>query len=466
MTTTQTSEIDHASRDHSDIVGGSSAERVLNCPASVKKRDQLPKSALYKSSSYADEGTALHEAITYILENDIIDIDEIVGMKFGPANNQTKMTKALVAEAIVPAMDFFDALDDEMDPEGGMQFLVEKKFEMPGIADAFGTGDIICRSDKRTAIVDWKFGAGVLVRAAYPVEPYIDEDGQEIIPPEGAVKPNSQLMFYGRAALHSFPTMFNGDDPDWPVDLYIVQPRARDADGEIFSKHTTTVGQLEAFRLELVAAVDEALHSPTPRCVPGHWCKFQPCKAVCEHHTGPMLDLGKLDLAAVKKNDPVNGKTVVPTDWGAIYAQYLPFCDAVEKVITEVRAQAHAFLEAGHQINYPDGTPAYKLVPKRATEKYVDEAGAKRHAIGLGFTEEQVMEVPELLSPAQLGALLEPKMDGKTKKARTEAAREQIAEFTEKKSSGTTLALADDTREDITPTPLLMKALAEKLGKL
>ena len=105
-------------------------------------------------------------------------------------------------------------------------------------------------------------------------------------------------------------------------------------------------------------------------------------------------------------------------------------------------------------------------MPKRATESYTDEAGARRHALGLGLTEEEITEPGTLKSPAQLGIALEPKMDGKTKKERTAEARKQIANFTSAVSSGTTLAKEDDSRETVTPTPLLMQDLASKLARI
>src|SRR5690606_35908185 len=155
-------------------------------------------------SSYADEGTALHDAITHILENDVLDTSELLGMSFGPDTNPTKITKTLLHDAVDPALDFFDALDAEAEDEGGLQFLVEKRFQMPGIPGAFGTGDLLCRTDKRTIIVDWKFGSGVPVKAEYPEE-IVDEPNMERAT---VMRPNSQLMFYARAALFSFPDMF------------------------------------------------------------------------------------------------------------------------------------------------------------------------------------------------------------------------------------------------------------------
>lgn len=444
-TSTSTSDIDHAARAHSDVVGGSSAERILNCPASYAYRKKLPEAVLNKSSVYADEGSALHEAMEYILENDVTDPETLLGMVFGISDsspNGFKMTRELIHDALTPCLDFFDALCDELEAEGGMQFLIEKQCQLPGIPGAFGTSDIIFRTDKRSGIVDWKFGAGK------PVSASVEEDGK--------LRANSQLAFYARAGAHTLPAMFE-TDPEWPVDLYIVQPRSRalGPDDPIFTHYQTTMKELEAFRWKLVAAVAEAT-GPQPRCKAGPWCEFQPCRTICPAHTGPLLDLSKLDLKKAREA----AQTAEGFDWGEFYSEFLALADSAEATIRELQAQAFSMLEAGHPV------PGWKLVEKRASEFYVDPDGAKRHAIGLGAAVEDVMTEPELKSPAQLGAVLEPLVEGKTKKDRLAEARAQIAKFTDKKSSGLTLARDDDRRPEAVATSTLMQNLADKLNRL
>ena len=50
---------------HSSIVGGSTAKRVISCPASVKLVAKMPPKP---SSVHADRGTLLHDAIALTLE--------------------------------------------------------------------------------------------------------------------------------------------------------------------------------------------------------------------------------------------------------------------------------------------------------------------------------------------------------------------------------------------------------------
>ncbi len=49
---------------HSSIVGGSTAKRVINCPGSVALVAKMPPKP---SSKYADEGTLLHNVIAEIV---------------------------------------------------------------------------------------------------------------------------------------------------------------------------------------------------------------------------------------------------------------------------------------------------------------------------------------------------------------------------------------------------------------
>ncbi len=440
-------EIAHSERAHSDVVGGSSASTRLNCPRSYREEMKVPEHIRNKSSSYADEGTALHEAMEYILQNDVDDLKSMLGMEF----NGYVLDRTLINEGVAPALDAFDDICDEYESEGGLQFIQEKKCQLPGIDNACGTSDIIARTDKRTIILDWKFGAGVAVKAAYPPH----EEG-------GPLRVNEQLMFYGRAAAHTHPEMFETDEKgrvpdDWPVELIIVQPRVRQ--GETLSRVTVPYKKLEEFRIALVKAVQSALHDIEPEVREGPWCKFRACAASCPLKLGPVLDLSKLGAKGVTRQPGDN-----PLDWSQRYAHLLDIAARAEETIKAIRGQAHAYLDEGNMILDADGQPAYKLVPKRASEVITDPDGLKKMLLDKGVPASELYTDPELRSAAQLRGELEPLMEGSTKKARTEAAKAEIGKYSAMVSSGTTLAPADDSRLDVTPTPKALTELAKKLG--
>lgn len=430
---------------HSSLVGGSTADRRLGCAASYQLEQKIPAHIRNASTSYADEGSALHAAIQYILEENLREehLDtQVLDREFG--DPPYVMTQELIDNALLPCMDFIDSLIEELKDEGDFLFELETQCAMPGIDGAFGTTDLIFRTNKRSGIVDWKFGEGVAVKAFYTEK-------------DGVKRGNSQGLFYGRAGMNTLPDMFE-DVPDWPVDIYIVQPRGRD--GQPISHYAATVGELEAFRLKLIDAV-KAAQAANPLPVKGPWCNFASCKTICPLHTGALMDLSKLALLKAKAPEAY--------DWNANMDFLLELAEIGETTAKAIFAMAQTHLEEGGSVLGDDGEPSWKLVPKRGVEKVVDEVGMVRHAIGMGLDEDKVYQPREVRSAAQLGPELEPfidKTEFKTKKARVDEARRQLRDFTVTASSGHTLARASDKRPDVTPTPQLLNKLADKLALL
>jgi hypothetical protein len=54
--------------DHSHVMGGSSATKRINCPASYQLEAAMPEGT--ESSSYADRGSMLHAAMELLLTAD------------------------------------------------------------------------------------------------------------------------------------------------------------------------------------------------------------------------------------------------------------------------------------------------------------------------------------------------------------------------------------------------------------
>ena len=99
---------------HSNIVGGSTAKRVINCPGSVALCQQVPPKP---SSKYADEGTLLHNVMAEILGSDK-ELRHALGMEY----NGLKLTGDLLDEKVRPAMDAIN----EIDPDAQLEFAVER----------------------------------------------------------------------------------------------------------------------------------------------------------------------------------------------------------------------------------------------------------------------------------------------------------------------------------------------------
>ncbi|HMF29639.1 MAG TPA: DUF2800 domain-containing protein, partial [Candidatus Cybelea sp.] len=184
--------------EHSPF-GGSSAPRVLHCPASV---DLIPKvpAHLRKVSAYADRGTALHLAMNALLAEDThARVESLAGKTFG----DYMVTSDDVEDCLRPAYAFVETL---LDVPGAAYFL-ERRVIFPTIANTFGTTDLLVRIDHSIHVIDFKFGTGVRVLALTP-------DGDEDVI-------NAQLLFYAVAARHSLPAFFAGVEN---IVLTIVQP--------------------------------------------------------------------------------------------------------------------------------------------------------------------------------------------------------------------------------------------------
>ena len=97
--------IDHTARAHSSV-GDSSAKRIMECPGSMLLCEKYPS----KSSEYAEEGTAGHEAIDMILQGKTRKDTDVIGLTF----NGIVITEEFFDEAIAPSLQIFDALDKEL----------------------------------------------------------------------------------------------------------------------------------------------------------------------------------------------------------------------------------------------------------------------------------------------------------------------------------------------------------------
>lgn len=273
---------------HSSIVGGSTAKRVISCPGSVKLVQQMPPQP---SSKYADEGSMLHEAISTILSEGTV--------RAGMFKHKNQLlTQELYDEKIIPAL---DALD-EVDPHGELVYEVETRVGfgdlLPGV---FGSTDLVGRIGNRAVVLDWKFGDGVIVDA---VE-------------------NAQLMFYAAAAMRTEELHWAFDGVE-EIECVIVQPPA-------IRRWTTTVGRIKQFEQELVSAVKTALREDAPLAKGDH-CRWCAAKPICPQMTGAVDRALKQQLVNLDVD---------------MLANYLKNADLLEDWIKDLRALAFGMLEKG-----------------------------------------------------------------------------------------------------------------------
>jgi hypothetical protein len=284
-------QLQESSVQHSNIVGGSTAKRVISCPGSVKLVQKMPPQP---SSVHADRGTMLHEAISTILSDGTVR----AGMY---KHKDQLLTQELYDEKITPAL---DALD-EVDPHGDLVYEVETRVGfgdlLPGV---FGSTDLVGRIGQRAVVLDWKFGDGVVVDA---VE-------------------NAQLMFYAAAAMRTDELKWAFDGVD-EIECVIVQP-------PVVRRWVTTVERIKQFEHELVSAVKTALQDDAP-LAQGEHCRWCAAKPICPQMTGAV--------------DRAIKQQVINMDVDTL-AKYLHTADLLEEWIKDLRALAFGLLEKGADV--------------------------------------------------------------------------------------------------------------------
>jgi hypothetical protein len=325
---------------HSNIVGGSTAKRVIACPGSVKLVQQMPPRP---SSRYADEGTLCHTIMEAVLTRDALPNDFI-----GQTLNDVTVTAELLDDKLYPALRALVEIDPHYTMTYECEAVVGFGDALPGV---FGSADLIGRIGDTAIVLDWKFGDGVDV----------------------AVEESPQAMFYAAAAMRTPKVAWAFKDAKH-IDCIIVQPTAVVP----VKCWRTTPDRIRAFERQLFAAVKEAM-GPDPSMQSGDHCRWCAAKPVC-----PLLT-GAVDRAL---------KTSLQNIDATRLGKVLEHAPMIEEYLASARALAEQMLAEGVPV------PGFKLVPKRALRQWVndDEAKAALSRLGLDDTE---LTVTKLVSPAQ-----------------------------------------------------------------
>jgi len=328
--------------NHSSIVGGSTAKRVINCPGSVALVRKMPPKP---SSEYADTGTLLHNTIADILDRNT-DPDDHLGQTY----NGVTLTPALRDEKLIPALRALDEIDPHKEIEYVVETIVSFGDLLPGV---FGSADFIGRQGDRAIMLDWKFGDGVAVE----------------------VEENPQLLFYAAAAMRT-PEAAWAFEGVTEIECIIVQPPQ-------VKRWVTTPARVQLFERELLAAVKEA-QRPDARLQTGEHCRWCAAKPVCPLMTGAVERALRTSLKALDADQ---------------IGVFLTQAELLEQWIADLRATAFTMLEN----NMP--VPGWKLVPKRSTRQWVDQDRALAAMSALGVAKEELMET-SILSPAKAEKVL------------------------------------------------------------
>ena len=327
---------------HSSIVGGSTAKRVMACPGSVKLVQQMPPKP---SSKYADEGTLLHNVIAEILTT-----DRTPESYLGTVYEGITLDQDLIDAKLRPALDALNEIDPNKEMEYAVEQVVGFDTALPGV---FGSADLIGRLGNRAIVLDWKFGSGVAVD----------------------VEENAQAMFYAAAAMRTPATMwaFQGVTE---IECIIVQPPS-------VKRWVTYPSRIASFERELILAVRGAMLSDAPLSSGDH-CRWCAAKPVCPVMTGAV------DRALKNKLHAIDAAQI---------GVYLKQAELLEAWISGVNELAYQMLDEGLSV------PGYKLVPKRSTRKWIDDDKALEALEALGWPTRELVEMT-VISPAKAEKLL------------------------------------------------------------
>ena len=401
---------------HSSIVGGSTADRLLNCPASLAATRALPPSA-DAPSEYAEEGTFAHAVMDGLMRERLAGDPDLVACAqalIGQRVYDREVTREHLDGMILPALEHLA----ELEAYGGGGFTVigvERRVTFPGIPGAFGTVDLILRNDHTTMVVDWKFGQGVGVRAVYG-------NAEEAFV-------NPQLLYYATAALRTHSSAFTARK----IVVAIIQPRSV----EPLTYTEVSRKELRNFTEDLHAAVLAAVDRDPPMRK-GEWCRWAPCKVACPLWAGPLLDLAVLQ--------PETRSTAIPatvTPYGAYLANAKALVDTVVQFKAELDAQMHAYLENGGTI------PGWKLKDKPTRRQWGEPLIVAGKLSDLGFADEEIWREPELVTFQQADA---------TAKRRGVKIPDELR--VAPPPTGTTLATSDDPAPPVERTALIEKFAA------
>ena len=271
---------------HSKVVGGSTAKRVLACPGSVALVAKMPPQV---ESKYAAEGTLLHGCVEALMAYGTVGS---IAEKFNLTDDQTEKLR-FCAQAL-----------DEIDPKADMRFVTEKQVEFEGVKEldgVFGNADLVGRIGDRCIVLDWKFGDGVMVEA----------------------EENPQGLFYA-AAVKKTSDLYWAANGTSEVEIVIVQPPH-------IRRWVTTWDRVDAFERELVAAVKLAQRPDAPMAL-GDWCRWCTAKPICPLMTGAV---DRVAHTALQTLDPEQ------------LAKALTLADQLESFIGDARKLAQERLEKG-----------------------------------------------------------------------------------------------------------------------
>jgi hypothetical protein len=380
----------------------SSASIWLNCPASVTKARRTQR----LPTIYMAEGTAAH-VVAELLIHGLPAPEHLVVDGFEIAVDDAML------EAVERFVGYIEQLRQTTD-----YTVTESSVRVYDLPEPlYGTADVIASTlaTKTIEVVDLKYGRGVAVSAVN----------------------NPQLRIYGLGALESHPK------DTFPIDtirLTIVQPRQPGEVGE--NQEILSVEELTAWRDEVLAPALTRIADNDATEITGSHCRWCVRAGECRSLAATRMLDAKAVFDVIEDDPPPLPAELADEELAVI----LDKAGAVEAWLDQVRA------EASRRIDHGQAVPGWKLVQKRAMEKWID---ADEALIVLRETYPDVVDdMVKLGTPAAVKRVLKANQHN-----------DIVATLTTKESSGTTLARDDDRRPAVgTDAKSVFTMLTESLA--
>lgn len=375
-------------------------ESLMLCPGKIVLEDGAPDN----TNSYAAEGTAAHQVLTWALQDErpaSAYIGRVVWLdhRGKPCEGQPGSTYRYeidqdMAEHVQTCVDY--CLD--LKGDDGVLF-ADIRVNYSSYLDvaedtAWGTADVIIARGDELIVVDFKYGRGVEVDA----------------------EKNPQMSLYGLGALQAY----QGLVADFTrVRMAISQPRVKKAPSE----WDCSVEELEAWGRSTARSAVATCHNASLHFggIPGEWekvylrpaekaCKFCKAKATCpalrdavwtatHDGSGPATP-GDFDDLTVAQADEMK---ICSSDW---ISGALSKVDLIEDWCKAVRAEAERRLLAG------DKVPGFKVVAgKKGNRQWAKPADVEALFKSMRLKESEMYDF-ELISPATAEKLAKAKVIG------------------------------------------------------
>jgi Protein of unknown function (DUF2800) len=355
----------------------SAAHRWANCPGSTLGLEGYSD----VSDEYATEGTAAHALLKHCLDEGVDPFDQhLDGVRYNGVTVDADMAE-VVGKVV-------DGIKDLMDREP-YELTTEERVHAPAVhEDCWGTLDLSLYSERKQHlyIIDFKYGAGILVRAS--------DNEQIAIYAEGKL---TELRMLGCEVTR--------------ITLVICQPRHR-LHEYLFDLHEITPEQLakEVKRLQRATRDGRTLKA-------GDWCRLCPKAGDCPTQDAAMERAVEYAIDAPALPAPVSrSRSAIET------AGILDRADEIKAWLKAVEAYAFEEIKLGGTI------PGYRLRDVTRHRQWVDKDEAEKQ---LHTAHGDVIYLPrELRSPAQMEKI--------------KGSKNLVAALTTKPPAGQALARDDD----------------------